>query len=68
VQFADFEGGNDLTLLGAFAHQRRFAARAECERKSVKQDRLAGAGFAGQHGEAGTEIDVQAIYENNIAD
>ena len=55
-------------LLRAFAHQRRFAAGAERKRKGIEQNRFAGAGFASQDGEAGTEIDVQTIDQNDIAD
>ena len=64
----DVEGGDHLALLGAFAHQRRFAAGAERQRKGVEQDRFAGAGLAGQRGKAGAEIDVQAVDQNDVAD
>ena len=64
----DFEGGNHLAVLRAFAHQRRFAAGAERKRKGIEQNRFAGAGFASQDGEAGTEIDVQTIDQDDIAD
>ena len=45
---AEIEGGGHLPVLGALAHQRRVAARAERQRECVEQDRFAGAGFAGQ--------------------
>ena len=64
---ADVEGGGHLALLGAFAHQSRVAARAERQRKRVEQNRLAGAGLAGQRGKAGAEVDIQAIDQNDIA-
>ena len=47
-----FEGGGHLPLLGAVAHQRGVAARAERQREGIEQDRLAGAGLAGEHGQA----------------
>ena len=46
------EHGGDLALLGALAHQRRVAARAERQREGIEQDRFAGAGLAGQHRQA----------------
>ena len=64
----DLESRNHLAMLGAFAHQRRFAARAERQRKRIEQDRFAGAGFARKRGKPGTEIDIQAIDQDDIAD
>ena len=64
---ADVEGGGHLALLGAFANQSRVAARTERQRKRVEQDRLAGAGLAGQRGKACAEVDIQAIDQNDIA-
>ncbi len=66
--FAEIERGNHLALLGALAHHRGVAARAERQRESIEQDRFAGAGLAGQRGEAGPEIDVQAIDQDDVAD
>ena len=66
--FGDVEGGDHLALLGALAHQRRVAARAERQREGVEQDRFAGAGLAGQRGKAGAEIDIQPIDQNDVAD
>src|SRR5262249_16174449 len=68
MALADFKSGRDLTLLGGLAHQGDIAARAERKRKSIKQYRLAGAGFAGQHRETGTEIDVQPVDQDDVAD
>ena len=65
---ADVEGGGHLALLGALAHQRGIAARAQRQRKGIEQDRFAGAGLAGQRGKPGAEIDVQAIDQNDVAD
>ncbi len=43
------EHRGDLALLRALTHQRGVAAAAERQRERVEQDRLAGAGLAGQH-------------------
>jgi hypothetical protein len=58
----------DLALLDAVPDKRGIAARTERKRKGVEQDRLAGAGLAGQHAEAAREVDVQAVDQHNIAD
>src|ERR1700727_1614022 len=62
------ESGDHLALLGALAHHRGIAARAERQRESIEQDRFAGAGLAGERGKADTEIDVQAIDQDDVAD
>ena len=66
--FGDVEGGNHLAVLGALAHQSRVAAGAERQREGVEQDRFAGAGFAGQRGKAGAEIDIEPVDQNDVAD
>ena len=62
------EGGGDLSLLRAVAHQRRVAARAERQRQGVKQDRFAGTGLAGQHRKPGGKVDIQPFDQDDIAD
>ncbi len=62
------EDSGHLALLGAVAHQRGVAARAERQREGIEQDRLAGAGLAGQHGEAAREIDIEPIDQDDVAD
>ena len=62
------EHRGDLALLGALAHQRRIASRTERQRERIEQDRLAGAGLAGQHRQAAGEIDVEPIDQDNVAD
>ena len=64
----DLEGGDDLALLDALAHQRLVAARAQRQRKGVEQDRLAGAGLAGEHGKPVGEIDVEPVDQDDVAD
>ena len=44
--------GGDAGLLGAGADQSRLGAAAQREAEAIQQDRLAGAGFAGQHRQA----------------
>jgi len=66
MAFGEIERGNDLALLGAFAHQRSFAASAERQREGIEQDRFAGAGLACKRGKAGTEIDVEAVDQDDV--
>ena len=65
---AQLEDRGHLPLLGAFADQRRLAARAEREREGIEQDRFAGAGLAGQCRQAGAEIDVEPVDQDDVAD
>ena len=64
----DFEDGRHLPLLGALAYQRLVAAAAQRQREGIQQDRLAGAGLAGQHGEVRGEIDVEPVDQDDVAD
>ena len=64
----DLEHGGHLALLDAVAHQRLVAARAQRQREGVEQDRLAGAGLAGEHGKACGEIDVEPVDQDDVAD
>ena len=64
----EVECGDHLALFGALAHQRGIATRAERQRKSIEQDRFAGAGLAGERGKAGAEIDIQPIDQDDVAD
>ena len=57
-----------LPLLDAVAHQAGVAAGAEREREGIEQDRLAGAGLAGEHREAGRELHVEALDQDDVAD
>ncbi len=61
------EGRGHLPLLGALAHQRGIAARAERQRKGIEQDGLAGAGLAGEHRQPGREVDVEPIDQDDVA-
>jgi len=62
------ELGADACLLGARAEQLGIGAAAEGEAERIQQDRLAGAGLAGQHGEAGIDLEIQAVDEDDVAD
>ena len=50
------------------ADQGAVAAAAEGERKRIEQDRLAGAGLAGEHRQAVLKIDVEAVDEDDVTD
>ena len=63
-----FEHRGDLALRLSLAHQRGVAARAQGEREGVEQDRLAGAGFAGQHGKAPGKIEVKLVDQDDVPD
>ena len=64
----DGELGADAGLLGAGAEELGIGATPKGEAEGVEQDRLAGAGLAGQHGEAGTDLQVQPVDEDDVAD
>ena len=53
------ELGADLGARRAFAHHAGVAAAAERELQRVDEDRLAGAGLAGEHREAAVELDLE---------
>ena len=53
--------GGELGTLGARAQLAELEAVAEQQAERVEEDRLAGAGFAGQHREARAELDVERL-------
>ncbi len=55
-------------LFRTLAHQSLLGARAECQAQAVQQDRLARAGLAGEDGEAGVELQIQALDQHHVAD
>ncbi len=63
----DLEHRGHLALFDPLPHQRLVAARAQSQRKGVKQDRLAGAGLAGQHGKPRGKIDVEPVDQDDVA-
>ena len=62
------KGRRHLPLLGALADHAGVAAAAEREREGIEQDRLAGAGLPGEHRQAGCEIDIEPIDQDDVAD
>ncbi len=62
------EGGRQVGAGPALAHDARIAALAEQQRQRVDQDRLAGAGLAGEDGEAGLEFEVERVDDDEVAD
>ena len=62
------EGGGHLALALAVAHQRAVAARAQRQRQRVEQDRFAGAGLAGEDGQAAGELELQLVDQHDVAD
>ena len=50
------------------AHQPGVGARAQRQPERVEQDRLARAGFAGEHAEAGFEVEVERVDQHHVAD
>ncbi len=61
------ELGGDFGSVGARTQLPRLEAIAEQQRQRVEQDRFAGARFAGQHGEAGPELDLECLDDGEIA-
>jgi hypothetical protein len=64
----DVERRRHLPLLGALPHQARVAAAPERQRERIEQDRLAGAGLAGQHRQPGRIVDVEPFDQDDVAD
>ena len=63
----DVELGGDLRALAAGAQLTRFEAAAEQERQRIKKNRLARAGLARQHREAGLEFDLEGLDDGEVA-
>jgi hypothetical protein len=61
------EFGADLGPGRAFAHHAGVGARAQCQLQRVDQDRLAGAGFAGQHGKAVRQVQLELAHDDEVA-
>ena len=61
------ELGADLGAAGALAHQRRVGAVAQGQLQRVDQDGLASAGLAGEHCEAGTQLDLELGDDHHVA-
>ena len=61
------ELGAQLGACGAFAHHAGIAPAAQHQLQRIDQDRLARAGLAGQHREAGVEFQVERRHDDEIA-
>jgi hypothetical protein len=68
ADFLQVELGSDLRPLRADAHQCRIAALAQRQRQRVDQDGLAGTGLAGERAEAGIEVELEAVDDDEVAD
>ena len=62
------ENRRHLALVRAAPHERGVAPSAKRERKSVEKDRFAGAGLAGQHGQALAEFEIELVDQDDVAD
>ncbi len=62
------EDGGDVALPHAGADQRGIAARAQREGERIQQDRLAGAGLAGEHRHSRPEVHAQPVDDDDVAD
>ena len=61
-----FEFRRELGALGAFAHQGGVATAADQELDRVDEDRLAGAGLAGERGEARAELERRSFDDDEV--
>jgi len=67
-QLIAIERRGELRALGAGPQLALLEAIAEQQRQRIEQDRLAGAGFAGEHGEAAVELELERIDDDKVAD
>ena len=64
----EIESRGHLALAGALPHQRGIAAAADGKGEGIEQDRLAGAGLAGEHAKARAEFEIEPVDQNDVAD
>ncbi len=64
----DIEGCGELGALGAGLQLAQLEAVAQEQRERIEQDRLAGAGLAGQHRKAAGKLEVERLDDDEIAD
>ena len=57
-----------LALACPLPHERGIAAAADGEGEGIEQDRLAGAGLAGEHAKARAEFEIEPVDQNDVAD
>ena len=65
---AEVEGRRELGTLGAWPQLAQLETIPQQKGKGVEEDRLAGAGLAGQDREPGPELDIQRVDDDEIAD
>ncbi len=65
---AEVEGGRDLADIGAGADDVGAATPAEDEPERIEQDRLPRPGLSGQDVEAGAEVELQPVDDQDVAD
>ena len=58
----------DFGSLRAVPHRAAVRATADGQQQRVDQDRLAGAGFAREHGEAAAELEFDRLDDGEVAD
>ena len=68
VRLGRLELRDDRALLGAGAHEAAVAAAAQGQAQRIQDDRLAGAGLAGEHGQAAGEAELEALDQHDVAD
>ncbi len=66
--FGNGEGGADAGNGGTRADQAGFGARTQRQAERIQEDRLAGAGLAGQHAEPRFRRQIQPVDQHEIAD
>ena len=67
-RLAELEGAADFSALAAVAHHLRAGTAAGEQLQRVHQDRLAGAGLAGEHREPGAQLELHGIDDGEVAD
>ena len=65
--FADGEFSHDFTTRGPFANHRRVGACTQHQLQCINQDGFSGPGFAGEHGKARRQIQIQRLHDDKIA-
>ncbi len=63
----DVEFGADVGPRRAFAHHTGVGAGAQGQLQGVDEDRLAGAGFAGQDAEAARQVEIELADDDEVA-
>ncbi len=62
------EDGGGHGLFGPVAHQAGVAAPAQGQTQGVQNDRLARPRLARQHGQAGLDVEIQHVDQDDVAD